>query len=110
MVFGGFKRGSIILDMEDDTKSCSDVEPAPVSPAGSNSQTSGVLNGMPVLCNYPNDHTSPSLCHIYKNHTWQFLASLPVPTIRHHAPAINIDDNHLWIMGGETTSGKDDRL
>ena len=104
MVYGGSGR-ALILDMEDNTKVCNDPENAPKSPVGSNSQNGVSLNGMPVSCDFPNDHISPSNCHIFKNHTWQLLANLPA--IRHHSAAVTLDDNHFWITGGESSKGKD---
>ena len=111
MVYGGHLK-TLILDMEDNTKSCNNVELVPQSIKSYTSWTSGFLNGMPVVCEAPqntdncwNDGLCPANCHIYKNHTWQFLASLP--TIRAHSAAVNMDDNHLWITGGTYTPGKD---
>ena len=106
MVYGGKFRKALILDMEDSSKICNEAEAAPQSPGGSNSLASGILNGMPVFCEFPSSETSN--CHTYKNHTWQFLANLP--TNRKHAGYVTMDDNHLWITGGEVTVGKDTKF
>ena len=103
MVYGG-SGSAQILDMEDNSKVCNDPENAPRSSVGTNSMNGVSLNGMPVSCEFPGDHVSPSNCHIFKDHTWKLLGTLPA--IRHHSAAVTLDDNHFWITGGEVTAGK----